>query len=376
MTEHYIDHAAALRDLCAELKSSPWLAVDTEFLRERTYYPRLCLIQIATSDHVACIDPLAIEDLSPLLDLFFEPRMLKVMHAASQDLEVLFPLRGAAPQPIFDTQVAACLLGQRANISYAELIEHMLNVTLAKAHTRTDWSQRPLSAEQLRYAADDAHYLAQAYLMQRDMLEALNRLDWLEADFASLANANRYLPMPDQAFRRVKDSQRLRGVKLAVLQQLAAWRELRAIKLNKPRKWILPDELLVVLAERLPSTTAQVLTIIDGQKEARQATADSLAECIQDAQTIPRELWPIHPPRGGYNESQLEAIAAMLALVNTRATQTNIAPTLLATRRDIERLVSGDQSVTVMQGFRRELIGKELLDILINKSLLSVADII
>ncbi len=376
MTEQYIDHSAALHDLCAEVKSSPWLAVDTEFLREKTYYPRLCLIQIAIPGCVACIDPLAIEDLTPLVEVFFNPLVLKVMHAASQDLEVLFPLRGAAPLPVFDTQIAACLMGRRANISYAELVEQMLNITLAKAHTRTDWSQRPLSPEQVRYAADDVRYLAQVYLMQREMLADLGRLDWLEADFAALSEPHRYLSIPDQAWRRVKDSQRLRGVKLAVLQLLAAWREMRAIQVNRPRKWILPDELLVLLAERMPPTTSEVLTIINGQKEARQATAAALTECIHEAQQIPRELWPTHLPRGGYNEQQLEAIAAMLELVNVRATQTNIAPTLLATRRDVERLVAGDQTGIVMQGFRREVIGKPLLEILVKKSLLSVADIL
>lgn len=366
-TEHYIDHPAALRDLCAEVKSSPWLAVDTEFLREKTYYPRLCLIQIATSDCVACIDPLVIEDLAPLLDIFFDPGITKVMHAASQDLEVLFPLRGAVPRPVFDTQVAACLLGQRANLSYAHLIEHMLGITLEKAHTRTDWTQRPLSPEQLRYAADDARYLALAYTKQCEALESLGRQRWLDADFASLVDSKRYVLDPEQAWKRVKDSQRLRGVKLAALQKLAAWREMRAIQVDKPRKWIIADEILVMLAEQMPANATQVQAITNSNSKA---TPSALAACIDEAKQLPREAWPTHPPRGGFSEMQLEAIAAMLLFVTERGTELNIAPTLLATRKDVECLVGGDLNGSVLQGFRRDIIGEPLLEILLKKNLM------
>ncbi|WP_347257800.1 ribonuclease D, partial [Methylocaldum sp.] len=158
----YIDSPSQLQDFCRAVENSPWLAVDTEFLREKTYFPKFCLLQIATADKIACIDPLALESLDPVADLLFDPAITKVFHAGRQDLEIFFHLWGKLPAPIFDTQIAAPLIGLPEQISYAGLISELLGITLGKGHARTDWSLRPLADAQLRYAADDVVHLGTA----------------------------------------------------------------------------------------------------------------------------------------------------------------------------------------------------------------------
>ena len=234
MNALYVDTPQALTQLCKQLQHSPWFALDTEFIREKTFYPRLCLLQVANTQHLACIDVLALNDLSPLLDILYDPASTKVLHSAHQDLEIFYHLRGALPTPIFDTQLAATLLGLGEQIGYAALVKTLLKIDLDKSQTRTDWSCRPLDPAQLSYAADDVRYLGQIYQQQRQELEQRQRLDWLTEDFTALCDPARYRVDVDQAWQRIKGQQRLRGVQLAVLRTLAAWREQRASSLDRP----------------------------------------------------------------------------------------------------------------------------------------------
>ncbi len=250
----YIDTSAALRELCGQLRGNPWLTLDTEFLREKTYYPRLCLLQVATPELVACIDPLALEDLSPLLDVIYDDSITKVMHAARQDMEIFFHLRHTLPSPVFDTQIAALLLGYPDQIGYGNLVKETLGIELEKLHTRTDWSRRPLSDEQIRYAADDVFHLAQVYRHLVGKLTELGRLDWLSDDFARLTQVDLYRNDPAQAWLKVRGGNRLRGAGLAVLQALAQWRETLARDQDRPRGWLLRDDELVEIARHLPGT--------------------------------------------------------------------------------------------------------------------------
>jgi ribonuclease D len=187
-----IESRAELEGLLDAIAGSPWVAMDTEFMREKTYFPQLCLIQLATPDHIACIDPVAIQDIGPLNALLHDPKVLKVFHAASQDLEVLYLLTGKVPVPVFDTQVAASLLGHGEQIGYANLVHAVLQHELDKTQTRTDWLRRPLNAEQLRYARDDVRYLVQIYLRLREELETLGRLGWLQPEMDALTRPELY----------------------------------------------------------------------------------------------------------------------------------------------------------------------------------------
>ncbi len=213
----YITTPEGLAVPCGELAVSSWLAVDTEFQRDKTYYPQLCLVQVANESIVACIDPLILTDLAPLLALLVNPAITKVFHAGRQDLEIFYHMLGQVLVPVFDTQLAAPLLGCPEQIGYASLVERMLKIHLAKAYTRADWTQRPLPDGQLQYAADDVRYLVKLYPRLRQELGRLGRLDWLQDEFNQLSEPAIYEQSPARAWLRVGGAERLEGARLSVL---------------------------------------------------------------------------------------------------------------------------------------------------------------
>ena len=251
----YIDTPAQLSDLCEQIKKESWVALDTEFLREKTYYPKFCLLQIATPEWVACVDPIALPNLEVLFDVLYDPSITKVFHSCRQDLEIFFQAAGKLPSPIFDTQVAAPLLGFQDNPGYAMLVSSLLSINLNKAHTRADWSKRPLTEAELEYAADDVIYLCQIYQLMVQKLTALGRIDWLEHDFAELTNPEMYIVNPENAWYKVKGKNKLTGKQLSIIQTLAEWREKTAQAEDRPKSWLLRDELLFDLLKRNPKTT-------------------------------------------------------------------------------------------------------------------------
>lgn len=355
----YIADQAALTEFCAHLRGASWLALDTEFIREQTFYPQLCLIQIAVPDQIACIDPLALPSLDPLLDLLYDPAITKVLHAAHQDLELFFHLRGAAPAPIFDTQLAALALGQGHQLSYAALAQQLLGVELDKAHTRADWRQRPLAPAWLAYAADDVRYLRELYLRQ---LAALRERGWLEAlaeDFRAMCHADRYRLQPSEAWRRVREHHRLGGMQRAVLRALAAWREERASAHDRPRRWILGDAVLLELARRMPGDMEQLQRIRGLPAATLQRHGAALLERIAAARAEPPEQWPARPARPRLTSGQIAQVDEGLALIAARAREHGIPPEVCADRRDVENLLAGLES-PLRRGWRAALIGREL----------------
>ncbi len=297
----YIVDQAALTDFCTRLRGAVWLALDTEFIRERTYYPQLCLIQVASADEIACIDPLALPSLDPLLDLLYDPAVTKVLHAAHQDLELFFHLRGAAPAPVFDTQLAASALGSGNQIGYAALVRQLIGVELDKTHTRADWRRRPLAPEWLAYAADDVRYLPELYQRQRAALEARGWPDALAEDFRAICHPDRYRLQPDDAWRRIWEHNRLGGPQRAVLRALAAWREEQASAHDRPRRWILSDATLLELARRMPGDAEQLQRIRGLPAVTVQRHGADLLERIAAARAEPPEQWPprsARPRRG------------------------------------------------------------------------------
>ena len=262
----FIDNDTALAQICAQLRERPWLAVDTEFERTNTYYPQLCLVQLAGEGITAVIDPLVVTDLEPLYTVLYDPAITKVFHAARQDLEIFFHIKGELPVPLFDTQLAASLLGYDNQIGYANLIQDLLGVELDKSQTRTNWKRRPLSRTQLEYAADDVIYLGQAYQVMLAKLNASGQLSLLDGDFNALARPEVYKPAPENMWLKIRNATKLKGNIQAVLQQLAAWREITARKENRPRNWILQDYTLVEMAQALPASQ-RALSRISGVHE-------------------------------------------------------------------------------------------------------------
>jgi ribonuclease D len=359
----YIDNEAQLRELCTRLAGSKWLTLDTEFVREKTYYPKLCLLQVSDGENIACIDPLAIEDLEPLFNLLYDTNITKVWHACSQDLEIFAHLRGEIPAPLFDTQLAASLLGHGNQVSYAALVKEICGVELDKSHSRTDWSRRPLSDEQLTYAVDDVRYLCDVYEKLRDELDASGRGEWLDEDFTALTDAQRYLVDAQDAWQQVRGLDVLRGSQLAVLQALAAWREKRAQKSDKPRRWLMADELLLALAQACPQET-DGLSEAGLSDKARDRFGSELLVLIRQALATPKEQWPviIHRDRPTPEEKRLGK--DMMNAVKKAAGEHDIDPALLATRKTLNALIAGQRDLPVLQGWRRTIIGETLLAML------------
>ena len=368
----YIDTPEGLERLCQALQSAPWTALDTEFIRESTYYPEFCLLQIATPDLIACVDPLRLDDLEPLWRVLYQSRAVKVFHAGFQDLEILHRINGRLPRPVFDTQLAAPLLGYPEQIGYAQLVEQVLGVQLAKGHSRTDWRRRPLQTAQIAYAADDVRYLGPLYVEIHRRLARLGRLDWLEDDFRSLTDPATYTNPPGEAWRRIKGARRLKGRPLAVLKRLAAWREETARAANLPRGWILKDDLLCHIARlqpRSPGELAQLRGLGDKTVKRYGRAICAQVAAAGDETVVPDARHDTAPdPR---EEALLDLLSAVVRL---RALEQRIHPTVLASRKDLERFVRDPAASRLYQGWRRRLIGEELLAFVEGKRGLHVAD--
>ena len=259
------------------------LALDTEFMRERTYHPQLCLVQIATATDCVLIDPLAGLDLAPLHALLQERSRLKILHAARQDLEVLLLTGGAVPGPLFDTQVAAALLGMPPQVGYAELVARQLGHSIDKGQTRTDWSRRPLTPAQLAYAADDVRHLLTLQAELQAALAARGREDWVAEETAALENPALYRTDPAAAWKRLKGLNRLQPAEQSAARALADWRERRALESDKPRGWILADETLYAIATRAPSTIAELESIASLPPGVVRKRGEELLELLRHA---------------------------------------------------------------------------------------------
>ncbi len=362
-TIQYIDTAEKLEQLCQQIATESWLALDTEFLREKTYYPKFCLLQIATPEWVVCVDPLAIKDLTPLFEAIYNPKIIKVFHSCRQDLEIFYQLTGKIPSPIFDTQIAAPLLGIQENPGYAMLVSTFLNINLSKAYTRTDWSLRPLSAEQLQYAADDVIYLCQIYKIMRTKLIDLQRFDWLEDDFKFLNNPDIYDIKPENAWLKIKGKNKLTGKQLSIIQALTKWREQQAQTDNKPRNWLIRDDLLIELAKLQPITVRELANIRNINDRLVRTHGKLLCQLISDARENP--VSPLKDKRGSFKKTQQqEAILDVLtAIVRVRAEENSLNPTILASRKDLEKLLF-HEDCPLLKGWRFGMIGRELQELL------------
>ncbi len=352
-----ISHTAALVQLCEQLRAHSAIGLDTEFMRERTYFAQLCLIQLSFAQRAVCIDTLKLRDLSALQPIMQAPQPLKVLHAARQDLEVLEPATGAVTG-LFDTQVAAALIGMPAQVGYGELVEQLLSTKLRKAETRTDWSRRPLSGAQLTYALDDVHYLLPLRARLRERLEQLGRWHWFEEEMAELDASGSFTIDPQQAWRRVKGLGELDEPRERLARELAAWRERVAISADRPRNWILPDAALRDIVLQAPRTLGQ-LQALTTLPESLHGQSAALLELIEAAQ-LPARLAPL-ASRGRPDPATIQAVKKLAQLTQLTGRELGIAPEILATRREMERLVAGARDGGLLSGWRRAVIGERLL---------------
>jgi ribonuclease D len=356
MTPEIVSDSARLDEVAARLADAPAIALDTEFLRERTYRPQLCLLQLAGNGMACCVDPLSgftLDALKPLL----ANGTPKILHAARQDLEVLWPVFGPV-HAIYDTQIAAALAGMPAQIGYSELVRRLLGITLAKAETRTDWSRRPLSAAQLQYAIDDVVHLTAL----RDWLDAelarLGRGAWLEEELQDLADPGRLFVDPEKAVERLRWSAELDADRARLAQKLAAWRERRAIDRDRPRSWILDDSGLRSLVLKPPRNASELAALSDLTPGFVERSGEAVLQVVESAM-LPATLPP--PAQRPRPDPVLMArVKRLNAAVQAQAQQLSLAAELLATRRDLESIARGAAVGEVLHGWRASLLGETL----------------
>ncbi len=360
MSYTIVTTADELTQCCEALAGSPFLALDTEFLRERTYYPKLALIQVANDTSTYVIDPLVLGDLDAFFSLINNPDITKVLHSARQDYEIFFHLQGKLPAPIFDTQIAASLLGYGEQIGYANLIKSLLNIDVDKSQTRTDWTRRPLNNKQLAYAASDVIHLAEVYPMMLNKLEELGRTDWLDDDFNQLTKPETFQVDKRTMWKKIKSANRLPAKKLSIVQELTDWRESRAIELNRPRKHVLSDDVIVDIANQQPSSTAELKQIRQINPRLNDQELKQLLTCIDTGRNKPEAEWPRFERAHKPSAEQAVIVDVLSVIVQMNAAQNQISPAFICNKKDLVHIVTGATDSPLYQGWRQKLVGQSI----------------
>ncbi len=359
-----ITDSATLANLCTRLAASPFVAVDTEFMRESTYWPDLCLIQIANSEEAAAIDPKAKDlDLKPLLDLMVENQdVLKVFHAGGQDLEIVHNLTGKTPYPLFDTQVAAMAMGLGEQIGYSNLVETMLGIKLDKGARFTDWARRPLDRRQIDYAIGDVTHLADIFPRMLEKLRKTGRGGWLDNEMERLGDPASYANVPELAWTRIRLPSRKPEV-LGRLKAIAAWREREARSKNLPRGRIAKDETIADLASHPPRVQSDLAKVRGlSPSWAGNDIGARLMGVIADAVPLPDDEMPPREDRKPGLGKEGALIADLLKLLlKVRSRDADVAPRLIARAEDLELLAAGVRTLPLLQGWRHDIFGKDAL---------------
>jgi ribonuclease D len=359
----WIDRSEQRAELAATLAAQPWIGLDTEFLRERTFFPRLCLLQIAAGERIWCIDTLDDNSLRALVPVLEAAATRKIIHAARQDLEAIYLHSRCLVGPVFDTQIAAGCIGLKPQIGYAELVQVLLNLGVPKGQTRSDWSRRPLSAAQLHYAAEDVLHLGEiADRLTRRLVE-LGREAWVLQDCQQLADSSLYDADPARAWERVRGLAQLQPHPRQRVRALAVWREREARGRDLPRSWILSDTAMFEAAHLNPDTPLGLRQALRLPDDYPAALAQGLLGTLLSAsQQEPQDLAPGRDARPtAEQKSLLEKLAKRL---DERARELAISAEILASRAELKALAQGDRDTACLRGWRREVIGAELLAIL------------
>jgi ribonuclease D len=359
----WVDRQEELSGLARALESQTLIGVDTEFLRERTFFPKLCLLQLSASGSIWCVDTLRGGSLEPLVNALTAPQTRKVIHAARQDLEAFYLTTKRVISPVFDTQIAAGCIGLKPQVGYAELVKTLLGVTIPKGQTRTDWSKRPLTPEQLEYAADDVLYLGELAERLMARLRELGREHWAAEDCAALENPRLYEPEPALAWERLRGIAQLDPKPRARAKVLAVWREKLARERDLPRSWIIPDPAIFAVAQANPVSRAALGAVNAMPPNFNDAFASSLLHALhaESAGTI-TDLNPGFDARP--TPEQKELALRLGKVVDARAAELRVSAELLAPRGELKALSLGRRDTDALTGWRRQEIGERLLAIL------------
>ena len=359
-----ITTSAALIELTNKSLQATAVALDTEFVWERTFYPNLGLIQLAIGRDCYLIDPVAIEDLSPLGELLAAPNVIKILHDAQQDLTILRRATGANPVNIFDTRMASGFTGLPSTLSLMALLSETVQVDLAKTESRTDWIRRPLTDKQIEYARDDVFYLTEVMDEIIRRAKENGTLDWLQEEMKLFDNPEIYDEIsPNLHYRKVKGSGRFRGKELAILQELAAWREIKAKKSNRPRGHVIHNDTLMDLTHKQPKSVEELKGIVRLSPKARERYGKTILSHISTAQEKPKEQWPVfHKPHLDRKQLKIES-DLILNYIQGKASELNIDPALVASRKDLNSLLNREKPPTpdkhrILRGWRKEFMNE------------------
>ena len=357
---HIISTTKALKTFCTELTGKAYMTIDTEFIREKTYYAKLCLIQVASSpEHAAIIDPLAEGiDLKPLFELLADDRIVKVFHAARQDIEIFYGLSGHMPRPIFDTQVAAAVSGYGESVSYETLVNKIAGAELDKSSRFSDWSARPLTERQLEYAISDVTHLCKIYETLNAAIEKAGRSTWIAEEHAQLIDPALYTIEPSDSWKRLK-SGNMRAKNLAVLRELAKWREIEARAADVPRGRIMKDEALIELALVMPRKESDMGRMRNMDKHLSKSRIHAIIDCVEKALALPSSEWPQQPKARRLPEQVANILAMLQLLLKIKADIHQIAPSIIAGKDDLEALATGATDIPILSGWRYDVFGSQ-----------------
>ncbi len=360
-----ITNTENLSALCTRLSEHPYITIDTEFLRENTFWPQLCLVQLASDDESAIVDPLAKGiDLQPLFDLLQDESVLKVFHAGRQDLEIFHRLTGKVPTPIFDTQVAAMVCGFGESVGYDTLVTKLAGAQIDKSSRFTDWSRRPLTDRQLSYAEADVTYLRDAYKSLNATLEKTGRANWLVSEMKILQSEVTYYTPPENAWKRVK-TRNNKPRFLAILQAVAGWRESQAHKQDMPRNRILRDEALLDIASN-PPRNAEKLSHVRGigKKFAEGHMGAGLLAAIEQGRSVPDDQCPVVAKKEPLPKGLGPLMDLLRVMLKMRCEENDVAQKLVCSTGDLEKIAADNEAdVPALKGWRYEVFGKDALDL-------------
>ncbi len=369
---HPITQQAELVSFCKQVEDGEYVTVDTEFIRDKTYFPKLCLLQIAGITEARIIDPLAEGiDLKPVFALLQKKKLVKVFHACRQDIEIFHMLSDHIPTPIFDTQVAAAVCGYGDSVSYETLVGEIVSKEIDKSSRFTDWSARPLSEKQLAYALSDVTHLRVIYEHLKTQIEGAGRTSWIAEEHAHLSDPALYRPHPEDAWQRLKFGN-MRPKHLAVLRELAKWREIEARKADVPRGRIIKDEALVELALSMPRKDTEITRIRSIDKGMSKNKTDAILTCVQKALDMPPADYPQAVKYRKLPPNIASSIAMLQLLLKVQADQQGIAASIIAGKDDLESIALGKTESPALSGWRYDIFGQKAKSLMEGKLKLSL----
>ena len=358
----------SINNFVSKISSTNTIGLDTEFVRIRTYYPKLCLVQISSNSGTGCIDCLQRNNLNKVWQLIFNPNKLKIFHSARQDLEILFLIKGQIPENIFDTQIAAALLGYPPQVGIKQLLKDELNIEISKTETRSDWSKRPLDLKQIEYALEDVNHLLNLHNALKNKLKEKERYRWAMEDSSRILTNEKELFNPDSAWKRIPGIKNLKNKNQYLAVKLATWREKTAIQMDLPRQWLLSDQALIETAKKEPVSLTRLERIGIKNRHLKKSQLEQISKLVRQHKENIERVGKLKPKfNKNYKiHSDPNLLEKLSKIISVKAKELNIFPEVLAGKKDLLALSQKNSDSKLLTGWRKKAIGAELNELLKN----------